>query len=74
MDFDHLPAFEKEFNIGSPSNWSSVSRVRKEIEKTQVVCSNCHRIITWERKYGKAVTYPPAQTFWQRVLTGLLGL
>lgn len=52
MDFDHLPGFEKKFTIGSPANWTSVGRIKAEIAKTQVVCSNCHRIITWERKNG----------------------
>src|ERR1700735_5065840 len=52
MDFDHLPGYEKTINIGSPKNWTSVARIRTEIAKCQVLCSNCHRIVTWERKYG----------------------
>lgn len=58
MDFDHLPEFEKSFNIGSPSNWTSVARIKAEMSKCQVVCSNCHRILTWERKYGRKVDEP----------------
>lgn len=52
MDFDHLPGFKKDFTIGSPSNWTSISRIKREIAKTEVVCSNCHRIRTHARKNG----------------------
>lgn len=58
MDFDHLPQYEKLFNIGSPSNWTSLYRVKQEIAKCEVVCSNCHRIRTWERKNGRKVSQP----------------
>lgn len=55
MDFDHLPEYEKSFTIGDSSKWTSVARVKSEIAKTQVVCSNCHRIVTWEREHGQQV-------------------
>lgn len=58
MDFDHLPGFEKTINIGSPKNWTSVSRIKAEITKCQVLCSNCHRIVTWERKYERPCPEP----------------
>lgn len=50
MDFDHLPQYPKAFNIGTPKYWTSVGRIAGEIAKTQVLCSNCHRIVTWQRK------------------------
>lgn len=53
MDFDHIPGFDKAFTIGSPANWTSVARIELEIAKTQLLCSNCHRIVTWERKNGR---------------------
>jgi hypothetical protein len=59
MDFDHLPGFTKDFTIGSPANWTSVARIRAEIAKTQVLCSNCHRIVTWERKNGEKIPQTP---------------
>lgn len=52
MDFDHLPHHEKSFTIGSPSNWTSIPRIKREIAKCEVVCSNCHRIRTHDRKNG----------------------
>jgi hypothetical protein len=58
MDFDHLPEHEKLINIGSPKNWTSVQRIRTEIAKCQVLCSNCHRIVTYERKYARACPEP----------------
>ena len=48
MDFDHLG--EKEFNIANAvRNTTSVDRILKEIEKCEVVCSNCHRVWTAKR-------------------------
>ncbi len=51
LDFDHLPGAEK---------WRGVSRlmtvrwekVAEEIAKCEVVCANCHRIRTAERRNG----------------------
>jgi len=47
LDFDHLD--DKKFNIGT-----SISRkletILEEIEKCEVVCSNCHRIRTATRR------------------------
>ena len=45
MDFDHVRG-EKLFTISSMTNKSNVELVKKEIEKCDVVCSNCHRIRT----------------------------
>lgn len=42
MDFDHRDPTAKEFTIARFVNYSMV-RVQKEIEKCDVVCSNCHR-------------------------------
>lgn len=52
MDFDHLPGFKKEYNIGDLFNnrFFSKTRVHKEIAKCEIVCSNCHRIRTYVRK------------------------
>jgi hypothetical protein len=51
LDFDHLPEFEKNFDIGravgsSGRSWESI---HAEIKKCDVVCSNCHRIRTSSR-------------------------
>jgi hypothetical protein len=52
LDFDHLPNFSKNFDIGravgsSGRSWKSIY---KEIEICEVVCSNCHRLRTAKRK------------------------
>lgn len=52
LEFDHLDRKEKSFNIaraiaGSTRSWASI---KKEIDKCDIVCANCHRIRTME--YG----------------------
>ena len=55
LDFNHLPQFEKSFGIGLAARQSmSIERLKEEIRKCEVVCSNCHRIRSYkraERKY-----------------------
>lgn len=45
LDFDHIKG-EKSINV---CNAKSISQAKKEIEKCEVVCSNCHRIRTYKR-------------------------
>ena len=45
LEFDHI-SDDKEFNV---CNATSISRAKKEIEKCEVVCSNCHKIRTYNR-------------------------
>ncbi len=53
MDFDHLPQHEKSFSVGHGLGSASSERVlREEIAKCEVVCSNCHRLRTFNRGYG----------------------
>lgn len=47
LDFDHVRG-EKEINV---SLAKSIEQAKIEIEKCEVVCSNCHRIRTYERIY-----------------------
>ncbi len=51
LDFDHLG--DKEHNISDMirhgRSWASIER---EIAKCEVVCSNCHRIRTHNRRIG----------------------
>jgi hypothetical protein len=46
MDFDHLD--DKEFSVAMIK--SSIARVKKEIAKCELVCSNCHRLRTFSRQ------------------------
>jgi hypothetical protein len=52
MDFDHL-SDDKEFCIGEGVRHGySVRRLKKEMAKCELVCSNCHRLRTWLRLTG----------------------
>lgn len=51
LDFDHLG--DKEFDIGKAvSVGCSEKKLREEIAKCQVVCANCHRLLTYNRSFG----------------------
>ena len=53
MDFDHLPGFEKKEGVANMRHrTASWKAVLEEIAKCELVCSNCHRARTWQRKYG----------------------
>lgn len=49
LDFDHLPQFKKSFQL-SQVNAHSQERLLREISKCEVVCANCHRVRTADRK------------------------
>jgi hypothetical protein len=49
LQFDHLPNTTKAFNI-SNSYLLSVEKILNEIEKCEVVCTNCHAIRTDSRR------------------------
>jgi hypothetical protein len=49
MDFDHI--LEKTINISLlPTNVKNIERVLEEISKCELVCANCHRIRTENRR------------------------
>lgn len=51
MDFDHRPGSVKSFTIGANTYGGvSMARLEEEMSKCDVVCSNCHRIRTYERR------------------------
>ena len=45
LDFDHIKG-EKSFNV---SLAKSIKQAKEEIKKCEIVCSNCHRIRTYNR-------------------------
>ncbi len=47
MDFDHQR--DKSFNIGSGMSGKTLTQIKAEIEKCEIVCSNCHRERTYDR-------------------------
>jgi hypothetical protein len=51
LDFHHRNPEEKEFAISKMiRNRSSKEMLLKEIEKCDILCSNCHRIHHWEER------------------------
>jgi len=51
IDFHHRDPKDKEFTISVEIyNGFSIERIMKEIEKCDVLCSNCHRIEHWENE------------------------
>lgn len=49
MDFDHLPQYKKSFTI-SRTTHISMEALLLEVSKCEIVCANCHRIRTRNRK------------------------
>jgi hypothetical protein len=48
LEFDHLG--DKEFTIGKfRSHTTDLTKIKKEIDKCEIVCSNCHRDRTYQR-------------------------
>lgn len=49
-EFDHRPGTQKHCNVARmTSRTFSVEAIKREIEKCDLVCSNCHRIRTIDR-------------------------
>ncbi len=55
LDFDHLPEHEKMFGVKDGIASVSWERLRAEVEKCEVVCANCHRVRTHERRQQEEV-------------------
>lgn len=54
LDFHHIDSTEKEITISnavSNMGWSK-KRLLEEISKCKVLCSNCHRILEWEKRFS----------------------
>ena len=50
LEFDQI-GNNKEFNISTfYQQTSNMDKVKKEIEKCELVCANCHRIRTFKRR------------------------
>lgn len=57
MDFDHRKGEEKVFEMNRVS-YVSMRALKKEIEKCDIVCANCHR----ERTYQRIMQRKPRRT------------
>jgi hypothetical protein len=58
MEFDRVRS-TKKFQVASAFLWMRLNRLKEELEKCELVCSNCHRIRTVKRKQraGKPTKY-----------------
>ena len=53
MEFDHRIDADKKYNLGSMfSHHYSKDLIQKELDKCDLVCSNCHRIRTKNKRKG----------------------
>ena len=52
LDFDHTRG-NKVSNIGQMLDYFSMEDILKEVAKCDIVCSNCHRTRTYQRKQEK---------------------
>ena len=48
MDFDHLGS-KKQTIARLANSEASIKTIKQEIAKCELVCSNCHRLRTWQR-------------------------
>jgi hypothetical protein len=59
MDWDHLPGTEKLFEIADVSHMATGEKGKRkildEIAKCELVCANCHRDRTHDRRRGVAL-------------------
>ncbi len=53
MDFDHL-SDKIDAIANMMKNAISLEKIKKEIAKCDLLCSNCHRTRTWKRRQIKA--------------------
>ena len=56
MDFDHVRGVKEHDVSELVRRCASIDRVKREIEKCDLVCSNCHRIRTWQRLHTNLVS------------------
>lgn len=52
LEFDHLPGYVKIKTVASFC-YSAWDKIQAEIDKCEVVCSNCHLIRSASRKWHK---------------------
>lgn len=53
IDFDHRDGCRKSFNVARMYHLGSMARIMEEIAKCDIVCSNCHRVRTYNRALVK---------------------
>lgn len=54
VEFDHRDASKKQGNVPQLAGRVSLRRLLEELEKCDIVCSNCHRVRTYARREATA--------------------
>lgn len=58
LDFHHIDALDKDKNLSQMVGLStSIPKIKEEIKKCQVLCSNCHRILHYNENHGLVLDY-----------------
>jgi ArsR family metal-binding transcriptional regulator len=57
LEFDHLDGSNKLMSIAQLCNGYSWKTIKKEIDKCEVVCANCHKIRTAKRADWDKLNY-----------------
>lgn len=52
MDYDHVRGSKKSNLANLCRDTGTLDAIKAEIAKCELVCSNCHRERTWQRKHG----------------------
>lgn len=55
FDFDHLDPLHKICDLARLSNSSDIEMIKKELEKTRLLCCKCHRLHTIEQHKNKLI-------------------
>ena len=50
FDFHHRDESEKSFSLGDKTSTVKLDLIRAEVEKCDLLCSNCHRIVHDEQR------------------------
>jgi len=55
MDFDHRDPTSKRFAVTRMIGRTGTARILEEVAKCDIVCANCHRLRTFERRQARSV-------------------
>lgn len=71
LDFHHLDPSEKDFNLGDVKHYSFTDKIKQELDKCILLCSNCHREIhgdylKYDTELNKIIENKPEQFEYKR--------
>jgi hypothetical protein len=54
MDFDHRDPTAKAYAVARMIGRAGTARILEEVAKCDIVCTNCHRVRTYDRRMAVA--------------------